>query len=74
MSIALKLPNWLIIVAAAGQIFTAIIYPYVRHAVLNWYNDIKKLTPLNREIAKNVWKIHTGAKFFLWPFMPSFYK
>ncbi len=45
-------PHWLILLAAAGQVFTAIIYPFVRHAVFDWYNDIKKLKPLNQEIAK----------------------
>ena len=45
-------PNWLIILGALGQIFTAIIYPYIRHVVFDWYNDIKKLKPLNQEIAK----------------------
>lgn len=46
------IPNWLIMVAGAGQIFTALIYPYVRHRVFDWYNDIRKLKPLNQEIAK----------------------
>ncbi len=48
----LNIPAWLIIFAAIGQMLTAIIYPYVRHVVLDWYNDIKKLKPLNKEIAK----------------------
>jgi hypothetical protein len=48
----LEIPNWPIILAAIGQIFTAIIYPYIRHVVFDWYNDIKKLKPLNQEIAK----------------------
>ena len=48
----LEIPNWLIILGAIGQMFTAIIYPYIRHVVFDWYNDIKKLKPLNQEIAK----------------------
>ena len=48
----IHIPDWLIITGAIGQIFTAIIYPYIRHAVFDWYNDIKKLKPLNQEIAK----------------------
>lgn len=48
----LNVPDWLIIIAAIGQIFTAMIYPYIRHAVFDWYNDIRKLKPLNQEIAK----------------------
>ena len=46
------IPNWLIIAGGIGQIFTAAIYPYIRHRVFDWYNDIKKLKPLNQEIAK----------------------
>ena len=56
-------PNWLIIVAAAGQIFTAIVYPYVRHAVFDWYNDIRKLKPLNQEIAKTYGRYIQGLNF-----------
>lgn len=46
------IPNWLIILGGIGQMFTAIIYPYIRHVVFDWYNDIKKLKPLNQEIVK----------------------
>nr|WP_299385674.1 hypothetical protein [Allomuricauda sp.] len=46
------IPNWLIITAGIGQIFTACIYPYVRHRVFDWYSDVQKLRPLNQEIAK----------------------
>ena len=46
------IPNWLIITSGIGQIFTALIYPYIRHQVFNWYNDVKQLKPLNQEIAK----------------------
>lgn len=45
-------PDWLIYVAAGGQLFTGLVYPYVRHAVLDWYNDLRKLKPLNHRIAK----------------------
>lgn len=57
------IPNWLIVVAAAGQIFTALIYPYIRHAVFDWYNDIRKLKPLNQEIAKTYGRYIQGLNF-----------
>ena len=43
------IPNWLIITSGVGQIFTAMIYPYIRHQVFDWYNDVKQLKPLNQE-------------------------
>jgi hypothetical protein len=57
------IPNWLIILGALGQIFTAIIYPYIRHVVFDWYNDIKKLKPLNQEIAKTYGLYIQGLNF-----------
>lgn len=57
------IPNWLIIVGAFGQMFTAIIYPYIRHVVFDWYNDIKKLKPLNQEIAKTYGRYIQGLNF-----------
>ena len=36
-----------------GQIFTALIYPYICQQVFDWYNDVKQLKPLNQEIAKH---------------------
>src|SRR4051812_13109585 len=48
----INIPNYFIVAGGIGQIFTAIIYPYIRHVVFDWYNDIKKLKPLNQEIAK----------------------
>lgn len=53
----------MIVVAAIGQIFTALIYPYIRHAVFDWYNDIKKLKPLNQEIAKTYGRYIQGLNF-----------
>jgi hypothetical protein len=58
-----KVPVWVIITSAIGQIFVAIIYPYVRHAVFDWYNDIKKLKPLNQEIAKTYGRYIQGLNF-----------
>jgi hypothetical protein len=58
-----EIPNWLIIVTAFGQIFTAIIYPYVRHVVFDWYNDSKKLKPLNQEIARTYGRYIQGLNF-----------
>ena len=48
---------------AIGQMFTAIIYPYIRHVVFDWYNDIKKLKPLNQEIAKTYGRYIQGLNF-----------
>ena len=59
----LNIPNWLIVAAGVGQIFTAIIYPYIRHVVFDWYNDIKKLKPLNQEIAKTYGRYIQGLNF-----------
>ena len=53
----------MIITVGIGQIFTAIIYPYIRHVVFDWYNDIKKLKPLNQEIAKTYGRYIQGLNF-----------
>lgn len=58
-----EIPGWLIIAGGIGQIFTAIIYPYIRHAVFDWYNDIRKLKPLNQEIAKTYGRYIQGLNF-----------
>lgn len=58
-----EIPNWLIICGAIGQMFTALIYPYIRHVVFDWYNDIKKLKPLNQEIAKTYGRYIQGLNF-----------
>ena len=57
------IPDWLIVSGAIGQIFTAIIYHYIRHAIFDWYNDIKKLKPLNQEIAKTYGHYIQGLNF-----------
>ena len=59
----ISIPNWLIIIGGIGQIFTALIYPYIRHAVFDWYNDVKKLKPLNQEIAKTYGRYIQGLNF-----------
>src|SRR4029079_7511814 len=56
-------PDWLIRLGAIGMMFTAIIYPYIRHVVFDWYNDIKKLKPLNQEIAKTYGRYIQGLNF-----------
>ncbi|TMU57616.1 hypothetical protein [Flagellimonas algicola] len=56
-------PTWLIITAGIGQIFTACIYPYIRHQVFDWYNDVQKLKPLNQEIAKTYSRYIQGLNF-----------
>ena len=57
------IPNWLIIASGLGQIFTALIYPYIRHQVFDWYNDVKKLKPLNQEIVKTYGRYIQGLNF-----------
>jgi hypothetical protein len=57
------IPNWLIIASGLGQIFTALIYPYIRHQVFDWYNDVKQLKPLNQEIAKTYGRYIQGLNF-----------
>ena len=59
----MTIPNWLIILSGVGQIFTAMIYPYIRHQVFDWYNDVKKLKPLNQEIAKTYGRYIQGLNF-----------
>lgn len=59
----LTIPNWLIITSGIGQIFTAMIYPYIRHQVFDWYNDVKQLKPLNQEIAKTYGRYIQGLNF-----------
>ena len=59
----INIPNWLIILGGIGQIFTALIYPYIRHQVFDWYNDVKKLKPLNQEIAKTYGRYIQGLNF-----------
>jgi len=59
----LSIPNWLIIVSGIGQIFTAMIYPFIRHRVFDWYNDVKQLKPLNQEIAKTYGRYIQGLNF-----------
>ncbi len=59
----LMIPNWLIILGGCGMIFTALIYPYIRHRVFDWYSDIKKLKPLNQEIAKTYGRYIQGLNF-----------
>jgi hypothetical protein len=57
------IPHWLIIIGGIGQIFTALIYPYIRHQVFDWYNDVKQLKPLNQEIAKTYGRYIQGLNF-----------
>ena len=58
-----NIPNWLITLGGIGQIFTALIYPYIRHKVFDWYNDVKQLKPLNQEIAKTYGRYIQGLNF-----------
>jgi len=58
-----NVPNWLIIIGGLGQIFTALIYPYIRHRVFDWYTDVKQLKPLNQEIAKTYGRYIQGLNF-----------
>ena len=58
-----NIPNWIIILSGIGQIFTALIYPYISHQVFDWYNDVKQLKPLNQEIAKTYGRYIQGLNF-----------
>lgn len=55
--------NLFITASGVGQIFTAFIYPYIRHRVFDWYNDVKQLKPLNQEIAKTYGRYIQGLNF-----------
>ena len=57
------IPIWVIILGGIGQIFTALIYPYIRHNVFDWYTDVIKLKPLNQEIAKTYGRYIIGLNF-----------
>lgn len=59
----IEVPDWIIILGGIGQIFTAIIYPYIRHKVFDWYTDVQKLKPLNQEIAKTYGRYIVGLNF-----------
>ena len=59
----MKIPHWIIIAGGIGQIFTALIYPYIRHRVFDWYTDVKQLKPLNQEIAKTYGRYIQGLNF-----------
>lgn len=59
----INIPTWLIILGGCGQIFTALIYPYIRHKVFDWYTDVKQLKPLNQEIAKTYGRYIQGLNF-----------
>lgn len=54
---------YFIIAGGIGQIFTALIYPYIRHRVFDWYNDVKQLKPLNQEIARTYGHYIQGLNF-----------
>lgn len=59
----IEIPNWIIIAGGVGQIFTALVYPFIRHRVFDWYNDVKKLKPLNQEIVKTYGRYIQGLNF-----------
>jgi hypothetical protein len=59
----IEIPNWIIIAGGIGQIFTALVYPYIRHKVFDWYTDVKQLKPLNQEIAKTYGRYIQGLNF-----------
>lgn len=58
-----EIPDGLIVAGGLGQIFTALVYPYIRHVVFDWYNDVKKLKPLNQEIVKTYGRYIVGLNF-----------
>ena len=57
------IPKALILAGGIGQIFTALVYPYIRHQVFDWYSDVKQLKPLNQEIAKTYGRYIVGLNF-----------
>ena len=57
------IPKALIIAGGIGQIFTALVYPYIRHQVFDWYSDVKQLKPLNQEIVKTYGRYIQGLNF-----------
>ncbi len=57
------IPNAFIIAGGVGQIFTALVYPYIRHRVFDWYTDVRKLKPLNQQIAKTYGRYIVGLNF-----------
>lgn len=59
----MHIPEPLIVAGGIGQIFTALIYPWIRHRVFDWYNDIKKLRPLNQEVARTYGRYIMGLNF-----------
>jgi hypothetical protein len=59
----LRIVPTLLVIGGIGQMFTALIYPYIRHHVFDWYNDVKKLKPLNQEIAKTYGRYIQGLNF-----------
>jgi len=59
----IEIPSWVIIAGGVGQIFTALVYPYIRHKVFDWYTDVKQLKPLNQEIAKTYGRYIVGLNF-----------
>lgn len=59
----IEIPTWIIIAGGIGQIFTALVYPTIRHKVFDWYTDVKKLKPLNQEIAKTYGRYIVGLNF-----------
>jgi len=58
-----ELLKWCIVLAGIGQMFTAIIYPFVRYRVLDWFTDLKNLKPLNEAIAKTYGYYIQGINF-----------
>ena len=69
-----EVPNWLIIVGAIGMMFTAIIYPYIRHVVFDWYNDIQEIETSKPGNRKNIWTIYTRTEFLVWTYFNSFHE
>ena len=60
---SMDVPVWAIVAGGAGQVFTALVYPYIRHRVFDWYTDVRKLKPLNQEIAKTYGRYIVGLNF-----------
>jgi hypothetical protein len=60
---SIDVPVWAIVAGGVGQISTSLVYPYIRHRVFDWYTDVRKLKPLNQEIAKTYGRYIVGLNF-----------
>lgn len=63
----MKIIDIFIIISGIGQIFTALVYPYIRHRVFDWYNDVKTET-LKPRNCKNLRTVYSRTEFWIWKY------